>query len=150
MGEWLSKKTGWLKTKLMALVTFINAAIGITLGGLLYTFWPDLYFNWYPSIPVFFWLTGIVMIYVLDRVKRENGDVTVTMFMLIRFCRFTLALIFLGLYIVLVNSNMQTFGSTLMLFYLIHLGLETYTVYLFEKKRMKREKKERDERYQKK
>ena len=27
--------TGWLKLKLMGLITFINAAIGVTLGGLL-------------------------------------------------------------------------------------------------------------------
>ena len=26
--------TGWLKLKLMGLITFINAAIGVTLGGL--------------------------------------------------------------------------------------------------------------------
>lgn len=37
--------TGWLKLKLMGLITFINAAIGVTLGGLLYTIWPDHYFN---------------------------------------------------------------------------------------------------------
>lgn len=43
--------TGWLKLKLMGLITFINAAIGVTLGGLLYTIWPDHYFKWYPSIP---------------------------------------------------------------------------------------------------
>lgn len=35
--------TGWLKLKLMGLITFINAAIGVTLGGLLYTIWPDHY-----------------------------------------------------------------------------------------------------------
>ena len=40
--------TGWLKLKLMGLITFINAAIGVTLGGLLYTIWPDHYFKWYP------------------------------------------------------------------------------------------------------
>ena len=28
--------TGWLKLKLMGLITFINAAIGVTLGGLLF------------------------------------------------------------------------------------------------------------------
>ena len=44
--------TGWLKLKLMGLITFINAAIGVTLGGLLYTIWPDHYFKWYPSIPI--------------------------------------------------------------------------------------------------
>ena len=125
--------TGWLKLKLMGLITFINAAIGVTLGGLLYTIWPDHYFKWYPSIPIFYWVM----------------DVTITAFMVVRFCKFTLAVVFLWLYAALVRENLRMFGFTLMLFYFIYLGLETYTVYLFEKKRMKREKKENDEQYQK-
>ena len=127
--------TGWLKLKLMGLITFINAAIGVTLGGLLYTIWPDHYFKWYPSIPIFYWVMAIVMTYILDRKKS--------------FCKFTLAVVFLWLYAALVRENLRMFGFTLMLFYFIYLGLETYTVYLFEKKRMKREKKENDEQYQK-
>ena len=78
--------TGWLKLKLMGLITFINAAIGVTLGGLLYTIWPDHYFKWYPSIPIFYWVMAIVMTYILDRKKRKNGDVTITAFMVVRFC----------------------------------------------------------------
>lgn len=141
--------TGWLKLKLMGLITFINAAIGVTFGGLLYTIWPDHYFKWYPSIPIFYWVMAIVMTYILDRKKRKNGDVTITAFMVVRFCKFTLAVVFLWLYAALVRENLRMFGFTLMLFYFIYLGLETYTVYLFEKKRMKREKKENDEQYQK-
>ena len=86
--------TGWLKLKLMGLITFINAAIGVTLGGLLYTIWPDHYFKWYPSIPIFYWVMAIVMTYILDRKKRKNGDVTITAFMVVRFCKFTLAVVF--------------------------------------------------------
>ena len=86
---------------------------------------------------------------ILDRKKRKNGDVTITAFMVVRFCKFTLAVVFLWLYAALVRENLRMFGFTLMLFYFIYLGLETYTVYLFEKKRMKREKKENDEQYQK-
>ena len=126
-----------------------NAAIGVTLGGLLYTIWPDHYFKWYPSIPIFYWVMAIVMTYILDRKKRKNGDVTITAFMVVRFCKFTLAVVFLWRYAALVRENLRMFGFTLMLFYFIYLGLETYTVYLFEKKRMKREKKENDEQYQK-
>ena len=137
--------TGWLKLKLMGLITFINAAIGVTLGGLLYTIWPDHYFKWYPSIPIFYWVMAIVMTYILDRKKRKNGKgelaetdyhesgnrhIAVFSFLPVR-------------------ENLRMFGFTLMLFYFIYLGLETYTVYLFEKKRMKREKKENDEQYQK-
>ena len=141
--------TGWLKFKLMGLITFINVAIGVTLGGLLYTIWPDHYFKWYPSIPIFYWVMAIAMTYILDRRKKKNGDVTITAFMVVRFCKFTLAVVFLWLYAALVRENLRMFGFTLMLFYFIYLGLETYTVYLFEKKRMKREKKENDEQSQK-
>ena len=141
--------TGWLKFKLMGLITFINVAIGVTLGGLLYTIWPDHYFKWYPSIPIFYWVMAIAMTYILDRKKKKNGDVTITAFMVVRFCKFTLAVVFLWLYAALVRENLRMFGFTLMLFYFIYLGLETYTVYLFEKRRMKKEKKENDEQYQK-
>ena len=141
--------TGWLKFKLMGLITFINVAIGVTLGGLLYTIWPDHYFKWYPSIPIFYWVMAIAMTYILDRKKKKNGDVTITAFMVVRFCKFTLAVVFLWLYAALVRENLRMFGFTLMLFYFIYLGLETYKVYLFEKKRMKREKKENDEQSQK-
>lgn len=139
--------TGWLKFKLMGLITFINVAIGVTLGGLLYTIWPDHYFKWYPSIPIFYWVMAIAMTYILDRKKKKNGDVTITAFMVVRFCKFTLAVVFLWLYAALVRENLRMFGFTLMLFYFIYLGLETYTVYLFEKKRMKREKREKDDEY---
>lgn len=131
--------------KLMGWITFINVAIGVALGGLLYTIWPEHYFRWYPSIPFFYWVMSIAMVYFLDRVKRHDGDVTVTTFMLVRFCKFTLAVIFLWLYAAFINERLKTFGFTMMLFYFIYLGMETYTVYLFEKKRMKREKREHEE-----
>ena len=62
----------------MGLITFINVAIGVSLGGLLYTIWPEHYFSWYPSIPFFYWVMAMAMTFFLDRVKRKNGDVTVT------------------------------------------------------------------------
>lgn len=134
-----------LSLRLMGLITFINAVIGISLGGLLYTIWPEYYFEWFPSIPLFYWVMAMAMTLVLDKAKRKKGDVTVTMYMLVRFCKFTLALVFMWLYASLVGEHLKTFGFTLMLFYFIYLGLETYTIYLFEKKRMKREKQEQDE-----
>ncbi len=137
--------TGRLRMKLMALITFVNAAIGITLGGLLYTIWPEHYFRWYPSIPSFYWIMAMGMAFMLDRVKKKNGDVTIVTFMVMRFCKFTLAVLFMWLYAELVQERLKVFGFTLMLFYFIYLTLETYTIYLFEKKRLKREKKEKDE-----
>ena len=59
----------------MGLITFINVAIGVSLGGLLYTIWPEHYFSWYPSIPFFYWVMAMAMTFFLDRVKSKNGDV---------------------------------------------------------------------------
>lgn len=128
----------------MALTTFINAAIGITLGGLLYTIWPEHYFKWFPSIPIFYWLMSMLMAFFLDRVKRKGGDVTIVTYMIVRLCKFTLALIFLWMYAALVGEKLRMFGFTLMIFYFIYITLETYTLYLFEKKRMKSEKNEQN------
>lgn len=136
--------TGYLKLKLMGLITLINVVVALVMGALL--FFTDLenYFDWYPAIPTFYWVTSMVMVFFLDSVKRKKGDVTVTTFMVVRLVRFTLAILFLWLYLRFVGEHPRAFGFTLMLFYFIYLGMETYTVYLFEKKRLKREK-ENDE-----
>lgn len=120
----------------MGLITFINVALGVTLGGLLYTIWPNHYFRWYPSIPVFYWIMGLAMAFFLDRVKKKHGDMIVTIYMIVRLCKFIIALIFLWLYAALVEEHVKSFGLTLMLFYFIYLVLETYTFYLYEKRRI--------------
>lgn len=126
-----------LKIRLIGLITGINIAVGVALGGLLYTIWPAHYFKWYPSIPLFYWLMGMAMAYFLDRVKKKHGDMIVTIYMIVRLCKFVIALIFLWLYAALIGEQIKTFGFTLMLFYFIYLVLETYTFYLFEKRRIK-------------
>lgn len=126
-----------LKGRLIALITAINIAIGVAVGVLLYTLWPSHYFKWYPIIPLFYWIMGIAMAYFLDRVKKKHGDMIVTIYMIVRLCKFVIALVFLWLYIAWVGEQIKTFGFTLMLFYFIYLALETYTFYLFEKRRIK-------------
>lgn len=127
-----------LELRLMGLITGINLTVGIVLGGLLYLLWPDHYFKWYPSIPIFYWLMGLAMAYFLDRAKRNHEDMIVTIYMIVRICKFIVALAFLWLYVVFVGEFVRTFGLTLMLFYFIYLVLETYTFYLYEKRRMKK------------
>lgn len=122
----------------MALITGINLAVGLVLGILLYLLWPHHYFKWYPSIPVFYWLVGLAMAYFLDRAKRSHEDMIVTIYMIVRICKFIVAIAFLSLYVVLIGENVRMFGLTLMLFYFIYLVLETYTFYLYEKRRMKK------------
>lgn len=126
-----------LKIRLIALITAINIALGVILGSLLYLFWPASYFKWYPIIPLFYWIMGMAMAYFLDRVQKKHGDMIVTICMTVRLCKFVIALVFLWLYAALVGDHVKSFGFTLMLFYFIYLTLETYTFYLYEKRRIK-------------
>lgn len=127
-----------LELRLMALITGINVTVGVALGVLLYLLWPNHYFKWYPSIPAFYWIMGLAMAYFLDRAKRNHQDMIVTIYMIVRICKFIIAVAFLWLYVVMVGEYVRTFGLTLMLFYFIYLILETYTFYLYEKRRMKK------------
>ena len=136
--------SGRLRMKLFGLITFVNVVLGVSLGGLLYTIWPEHYFTWFPSIPLFYWLTALAMVAFLDSVKRHKRDMSITVFMVVRMCRFVLACAFLWMYAALVGEKLKAFGFTLMLFYFIYLAMETYTNYLYEKKRLKRLKEEKD------
>lgn len=126
--------TDFLKLKLMGLITLINVVVGLVMGILLFFTNLENYFDWYPAIPVFYLLTSLAMVFSLDSVKRKKGDVTVTTFMVIRFIRFTLTVVFLLLYLRFVGEHPRAFGFTLMLFYFIYLAMEICTVYLYEKK----------------
>ena len=136
--------SGKLRLRLFSLITFVNVTVGVSLGGLLYTIWPEHYFTWYPSIPLFYWLTALAMVGFLDSVKRHKRNMSITVFMVVRMCRFVLACAFLWMYAALVGEKLKAFGFTLMLFYFIYLAMETYTNYLYEKKRLKRLKEEKD------
>ena len=102
--------SGRLRMRLFALITFVNVVLGVSLGGLLYTIWPDHYFTWFPSIPLFYWLTAMGMVAFLDSVKRHKRDMSITVFMVVRMCRFVLACAFLWMYAAWVGEKLKAFG----------------------------------------
>lgn len=129
-----------LKLRLLGLVTGINLALGILVWLFLFVLWPHHYFKWYPSIPAYFWLMGVIMILVLNRRKSQDPNYVVTAYMVIRMTKLLSSLVFLWLYTALVHEYIYAFGLTLMLFYFIHLAIESYVFYLYEKRRMIRKK----------
>ena len=126
-----------LRLRLLLFITGVYAAVGISLGGLLSTIWPQYYFAWYPSIPIYFYVVEIMMLVVLEKANRKQPDNIVTCYMVTRLIKLLTTVIFLWLYVVLVGTHFKYFGLTLMLFYFMNLAFETYMFYLYEKRRMK-------------
>lgn len=94
---------------------------------------PKYYFAWYPYVPTFFFVIGIIFISILDHPNIENPRKTVNLYMLLRLSKVFVSLIFAGIYFLAVRVQLKEFGLVFISFYLLYLALETYYFYLTEK-----------------
>ncbi|MCE5330866.1 MAG: hypothetical protein LLF95_01865 [Bacteroidales bacterium] len=90
-------------------------------------------FRGYPFIPVLFYLSGLVLVYVLFRVDKTKPRKLVNVYMLLKLIKMlvfgTTALIYLFAF----KVNTKTFIVVFAFYYLIYLLFETYTFYSVEK-----------------
>lgn len=127
-----------LRFRLFLFVTWVYSVVGISLGGLLYTIWPQYYFDWYPSIPIFYYVLEIVLLLVLEKANRKRPDAGVAPYMITRVIKLLFTVLFIWWYMSVIGVNLKSFGLTLMLFYFIFMFMGTYIFYLYEKRRMKK------------
>jgi hypothetical protein len=122
-----------LKRKLVILHTSVMFLCGWGGWWLMQAVFPIYYFAWYPYIPTFFFAIGLIFIAVLDQPNKESPRKTVNRYMLLRFSKVFVSLIFAGIYLLAVKVQLREFGVVFISFYLLYLGLETYYFYLTEK-----------------
>ena len=121
-----------LKIKLNTILTIVMLAGGCGVLWLLKAGLPTHYFRWYPVIPGFFYIMGLVFVTVITRDYKENQRKLVNLYMIIKLCKVTAALLFVGIYYLVEKVQMRDFIVVFMGFYLIYLGVETYFFYLTE------------------
>ena len=121
-----------LKIKLNTILTIVMLAGGCGVWWLLKAGLPTHYFRWYPVIPGFFYIMGLVFVTVITRDYKENQRKLVNLYMIIKLCKVTAALLFVGIYFLVERVQMRDFIVVFMGFYLIYLGVETYFFYLTE------------------
>lgn len=121
-----------LKRNLVILHTAAMLLSGWGGWWLMQTAFPIYYFAWYPYIPALFFAIGIVFISILDNTHKLNPRKSVNLYMLLRFSKVMVSLIFAGIYFFAVRVQLREFGMVFISFYLLYLGLETYYFYLTE------------------
>jgi len=99
---------------------------------LIHTYFPVYYFSWYPYIPFFFMVVGVIFISALDNVKKMNPRKSVNLYMLLRLSKLAVSLLFAGIYFFAFKVHLREFGIVFISFYLLYLALETYYFYLTE------------------
>ena len=115
-----------LRQKFILLLTLFVVVIGFGSWLILIHFFPQLAFYDYPVIPLFFYIVGIVTIYILTTLKTENRKKLFNTFMLIRGIKMFLALILTTIYWLLDRAEIKSFAIMMVVFYLCYLFLETY------------------------
>ena len=115
-----------LRRKFIFLLTLFVVVIGFGSWLILIHFFPQLAFFDYPLVPLFFFIVGVVSIYILTGLKIDKPNKLLNTFMLIRGIKMFLALVITTIYWLLDRAEIKSFAIMMVVFYLCYLFLETY------------------------
>ena len=115
-----------LRRKFIFLLTLFVVVIGFGSWLILIHFFPQLAFFYYPLIPLFFFIVGVVSIYILTGLKIDRPNKLLNTFMLIRGIKMFLALVLTTIYWLVDRAEIKSFAIMMVVFYLCYLFLETY------------------------
>ena len=123
-----------LKRRLNIILTIVMFISGCGIWWLLKNVLPTSYFNWYPVIPGFFYIMGLVFVTIITRDYKENQRKLVNLYMIIKLCKVAACILLGGIYLIFVKVQIRDFSIVFIGFYLLYLGVETYFFYLVEEK----------------
>ena len=115
-----------LRRKFIFLLTLFVVVIGFGSWLILIHFFPQLAFFDYPLVPLFFFIVGVVSIYILTGLKIDRPNKLLNTFMLIRGIKMLLALVLTTIYWLVDRAEIKSFAIMMVVFYLCYLFLETY------------------------
>jgi hypothetical protein len=102
---------------------------GLGLWFILKQFLPYMLFESYPLIPIFFYLLGLLFIYVFNHNNANKPAKVVNRYMLMRMIKLFASAATLFIYWIVDKANIRTFAIIFAIFYFIYLIWETF-IYL--------------------
>ena len=128
-----------LRKKFLILLTVVMGIVSV-IGGIIVCFvLPKELFLWYLGIPLFYYMMGFALGEVLRRVNRESNDRLLNIYLMIKVAKIIGTVMFMVLYVMLIDKYDREFVITIGIFYLIYMILETKFYFDFEKS-LKRKK----------
>lgn len=119
--------------------TLLMLVAGWTIGPAIATWMPGHYFEWYPFIPVFFYIFGWFTIYVFEACRKYAPQKMHLVYIGTKSTKMIISLIVLLIYAVKVEEKKIEFFLTFLAFYIISLVFESWFFLRYEhdKKRNK-------------
>jgi len=100
---------------------------------ILTTLLPDSYFAWYPIIPLFYYIMGMLTILDLTKNTQDTERQLVNKYMLMKLYKIAAAIVIFAVYYFAINVKIMQFTTVFVSYYIIYLFIETYFLYMTEK-----------------
>ena len=113
--------------------TLLILVSGWTIGPVLATWFPEHYFEWYPFIPVFFYIFGWFVISIFETWRRYAPQKMQLAYLGTKAIKMLFSLVVLLIYAVKVEEKIVEFFLTFFAFYLISLAFESWFFYRYER-----------------
>lgn len=120
--------------------TIFMITSAIIVGLIIKLCFPEHYFNWYPVIPVYFYIFGWFYIIIFDDCRKYSSQRMHTVYMGIKVAKMLISMFVLLLYVMLQKTHIhrEDFVLTFFLFYIISLTYESYFFYVYERNKKRK------------
>lgn len=122
-----------LRGYFVLLFTSIMLILGWGGWWLLISVLKNSYFTWYPIIPLFYYIMGILTILDLTKSTKDSERQLVNKYMLMKLYKIAAALVIFVVYYFAINEMIMQFSAVFVSFYILYLFIETYFLYMTEK-----------------
>jgi len=99
---------------------------GFGIWFILKEFFPEILTDSYFVIPVFFYLLGLIFIYVFNHTSLENPQKVVNVYMLLRMIKIFISAAIIFIYWIVDKEGIRSFAIVFVVFYVINMIWETY------------------------
>lgn len=130
----LTKKNFLMWTTALAIVS------AVVVGGFIKLVMPGHYFEWYPFIPVFFYVFTVYSIYMFDKFRLLTPKKMLVVYFGIKFVKMVLSLFVVLGYILFVKVHKEDLVVVFFLFYLLTMIFQTSFFVLYESNKMRQKK----------
>lgn len=120
------------KTHYFLGLAVLLAVLGFGVGKGIEVFAPEHAFKWYPVIPVFFYVLGVVYFYMFEFCYRQAPRKTLFVFMGLKLVKLIVFVLAILLYVLFADVQKKEFVLTFSFFYLCTLLYESIYFYFFE------------------
>ena len=113
--------------------TLLMLVTGWTIGTAIALWIPEHYFEWYPFIPVFFYIFGWFTIYMFEACRRYAPKKIQLVYLGTKSIKMLFSLMVLLIYAIKVEEKKVEFFLTFFVFYIISLVLESWFFFRYER-----------------